>query len=270
MIISLTLSPSSSSSCSPLLAAVSPTVVLYSCSVGREDCSLCKHADSKYQCVWCAASHSCVYRELCRLPQPAQCPNPEITDVSHKNTKPWPLTCWNFFMDRIGSMFGSLTGLNEWNVCAVTFTLCKTMAVRFIYPSIHLLLFIRCGSRLQQDKQDHLLQMFSPHPASFYVKSLQPYSEAPPDIWSSKSPDTQQMKLVSAIGIRNFPLLVHFSLNSFALGTSSPPTQQSCRPHKNLKHDSQTDLPHIDVLFICKKRITQLGSSFSKITGKKF
>lgn len=92
--------------------------------------------------------------------------------------------CWNFFMDRIGSMFGSLTGLNEWNVCAVTFTLCKTMAVRFTYPSIHLLLFIRCGSRLQQDKQDRLLQMFSPHPASFYVKGLQPYSEAPPDIWA--------------------------------------------------------------------------------------
>uniref|UniRef100_A0A669DD70 Plexin b2a, tandem duplicate 1 n=1 Tax=Oreochromis niloticus TaxID=8128 RepID=A0A669DD70_ORENI len=58
------------------------TVILYSCSVGREDCSLCKHADSKYQCVWCAASHSCVYRELCRSPQPAQCPNPEITDIS--------------------------------------------------------------------------------------------------------------------------------------------------------------------------------------------
>lgn len=78
----------------------------------------------------------------------------------------------------------SLTGLNEWNVCAVTFTLCKTMAVRFIYPSIHLLLFIRFRSRLQQDKQDRLLQMFSTHPASFYVKSLQPYSEAPPDIWA--------------------------------------------------------------------------------------
>lgn len=94
MIISFILSsPSYSSSCCPLLAAVSPTVVLYSCSVGREDCSLCKHADSKYQCVWCAASHSCVYRELCRSPQPAQCPNPEITDVSHKNTKPRPLTC---------------------------------------------------------------------------------------------------------------------------------------------------------------------------------
>ncbi|XP_026219213.1 plexin-B2a [Anabas testudineus] len=57
------------------------TVVLYNCSVGREDCSLCKHADAIYQCVWCATSHSCVYRELCPSPQPAQCPNPEITDI---------------------------------------------------------------------------------------------------------------------------------------------------------------------------------------------
>ncbi|XP_022605510.1 plexin-B2-like [Seriola dumerili] len=57
------------------------TVVLYNCSVGREDCSLCKHADAKYQCVWCAASRTCVYRELCPSPQPAQCPNPEITDI---------------------------------------------------------------------------------------------------------------------------------------------------------------------------------------------
>ncbi|XP_074553968.1 plexin-B2-like [Halichoeres trimaculatus] len=57
------------------------TVVLYNCSVGREDCSLCKHADSKYQCVWCAATRTCVYRELCLSPQPAQCPNPEITDI---------------------------------------------------------------------------------------------------------------------------------------------------------------------------------------------
>ncbi|KAM7378479.1 hypothetical protein PAMA_013403 [Pampus argenteus] len=56
-------------------------VVLYNCSVGREDCSLCKHADEKYQCVWCAASRSCVYRELCPSPLPAQCPNPEITDI---------------------------------------------------------------------------------------------------------------------------------------------------------------------------------------------
>lgn len=71
-----------SSNLSPSPPFASPTVVLYNCSVGREDCSLCKHADAKYQCVWCAASHSCVYRELCASPQPAQCPNPEITDVS--------------------------------------------------------------------------------------------------------------------------------------------------------------------------------------------
>ncbi|XP_070709553.1 plexin-B2-like [Pempheris klunzingeri] len=57
------------------------TVVLYNCSVGREDCSLCKHADSKYQCVWCGVTRSCVYRELCPSPQPAQCPKPEITDI---------------------------------------------------------------------------------------------------------------------------------------------------------------------------------------------
>ncbi|KAM6962226.1 plexin-B2a [Tautogolabrus adspersus] len=57
------------------------TVVLYNCSVGREDCSLCKHADAKYQCVWCAATRTCVYRELCQSPQTAQCPNPEITDI---------------------------------------------------------------------------------------------------------------------------------------------------------------------------------------------
>ncbi|XP_033846131.1 plexin-B2a [Periophthalmus magnuspinnatus] len=57
------------------------TVVLYNCSVGREDCSLCKHADSKYQCVWCASSHTCVYHNLCLSQQPELCPNPEITDI---------------------------------------------------------------------------------------------------------------------------------------------------------------------------------------------
>ncbi|KAF7652927.1 hypothetical protein LDENG_00089670 [Lucifuga dentata] len=57
------------------------TVVLYNCSVGREDCSLCKHADAKYQCVWCAATHTCIYRELCPSPEPIQCPNPRITDI---------------------------------------------------------------------------------------------------------------------------------------------------------------------------------------------
>uniref|UniRef100_A0A3Q3Q2T7 Sema domain-containing protein n=1 Tax=Monopterus albus TaxID=43700 RepID=A0A3Q3Q2T7_MONAL len=57
------------------------TVVLYNCFLGREDCSLCKHADTKYQCVWCEASHMCVYQGLCPSPQPAQCPNPEIVNI---------------------------------------------------------------------------------------------------------------------------------------------------------------------------------------------
>uniref|UniRef100_A0A8C7VZ54 Sema domain-containing protein n=1 Tax=Oncorhynchus mykiss TaxID=8022 RepID=A0A8C7VZ54_ONCMY len=57
------------------------TVVLYNCSLGREDCSLCKNADPKYSCVWCANMRSCVYRELCRSQEPAQCPNPKITEI---------------------------------------------------------------------------------------------------------------------------------------------------------------------------------------------
>ncbi|KAG7496795.1 plexin-B2-like [Solea senegalensis] len=57
------------------------TVVLYNCSVDRADCSLCKHADDKYKCVWCSDSRSCVYHELCPSPQPTQCPDPEITDI---------------------------------------------------------------------------------------------------------------------------------------------------------------------------------------------
>uniref|UniRef100_A0A673XNV9 Plexin b2a n=1 Tax=Salmo trutta TaxID=8032 RepID=A0A673XNV9_SALTR len=57
------------------------TVVLYNCSLGREDCSLCKNADPKYNCVWCANMRSCVYRKLCGSQEPAQCPNPKITDI---------------------------------------------------------------------------------------------------------------------------------------------------------------------------------------------
>ncbi|KAM9403073.1 plexin-B2-like [Salvelinus alpinus] len=57
------------------------TVVLYNCSLGREDCSLCKNADPKYSCVWCANMRSCVYRELCGSQEPAQCPDPKITDI---------------------------------------------------------------------------------------------------------------------------------------------------------------------------------------------
>ncbi|XP_037837256.1 plexin-B2 [Kryptolebias marmoratus] len=55
------------------------TVVLYNCSVGRGDCSLCKHAADEYGCVWCG--NTCLYREICKKPEPAQCPDPNITDI---------------------------------------------------------------------------------------------------------------------------------------------------------------------------------------------
>uniref|UniRef100_A0AAQ4PCE9 Sema domain-containing protein n=1 Tax=Gasterosteus aculeatus aculeatus TaxID=481459 RepID=A0AAQ4PCE9_GASAC len=58
-----------------------PPVVLYNCSVGREDCSLCQHADAAYRCVWCSATRRCVYRERCPGPEAAQCPPPQITDI---------------------------------------------------------------------------------------------------------------------------------------------------------------------------------------------
>uniref|UniRef100_A0A8B9L539 Plexin B2 n=1 Tax=Astyanax mexicanus TaxID=7994 RepID=A0A8B9L539_ASTMX len=55
-------------------------MVLYNCSVGREDCSLCKNADEKYGCVWCATTRSCIYRDRCTEELP-QCPDPSITDI---------------------------------------------------------------------------------------------------------------------------------------------------------------------------------------------
>lgn len=74
----------------PLLLAPSlpATVSLYNCSVGRDDCSLCRHASAPYQCVWCSSSRSCVYHSLCPSPQPTQCPAPKITDVSHTQATP--------------------------------------------------------------------------------------------------------------------------------------------------------------------------------------
>ncbi|KAK2832460.1 hypothetical protein Q7C36_015922 [Tachysurus vachellii] len=55
-------------------------VVLYNCSVGREDCSLCKNADTKYNCVWCDTTQSCIYSKLCSK-ELEQCPAPTITDI---------------------------------------------------------------------------------------------------------------------------------------------------------------------------------------------
>uniref|UniRef100_A0A8C7ICV7 Plexin b2b n=1 Tax=Oncorhynchus kisutch TaxID=8019 RepID=A0A8C7ICV7_ONCKI len=62
------------------------TVTLYNCSLGREDCSLCKNAAPKYSCVWCAKRKSCVYEKLCidqatEDPQDTECPDPQITDI---------------------------------------------------------------------------------------------------------------------------------------------------------------------------------------------
>ncbi|XP_056280657.1 LOW QUALITY PROTEIN: plexin-B2-like [Pseudoliparis swirei] len=57
------------------------TVVLYNCSVGRPDCSLCGHSSPRYECVWCSSSRRCVYRQLCPAAPPARCPDPEITDI---------------------------------------------------------------------------------------------------------------------------------------------------------------------------------------------
>ncbi|KAM7414940.1 hypothetical protein PAMA_019658 [Pampus argenteus] len=61
-------------------------VTLYNCSVGREDCSLCKNADPKYSCVWCAKQKACVYEKLCSPgsvdPHNTECPNPQITDIT--------------------------------------------------------------------------------------------------------------------------------------------------------------------------------------------
>lgn len=75
---------------SPL--TTSPTVTLYNCSMGREDCSLCKNADPKYRCVWCAKQRACVYEKLCnpdqqgsKDPYNTECPDPQITDVSSYN-----------------------------------------------------------------------------------------------------------------------------------------------------------------------------------------
>ncbi|KAG7455798.1 hypothetical protein MATL_G00244860 [Megalops atlanticus] len=56
-------------------------VTLYNCSLGREDCSLCKNADPQYSCVWCSTTSSCVYRELCLGNEMQHCPAPKITDI---------------------------------------------------------------------------------------------------------------------------------------------------------------------------------------------
>ncbi|XP_062339589.1 plexin-B2-like [Osmerus eperlanus] len=59
------------------------TVVVYNCSVGREDCSLCRSAEPRFQCVWCPSSRTCTHTLLCpsSLETPT-CPSPTITGIS--------------------------------------------------------------------------------------------------------------------------------------------------------------------------------------------
>ncbi|XP_042559424.1 plexin-B1-like [Clupea harengus] len=60
------------------------TVLLYNCSVERDDCSVCQSAEAKYRCVWCSASQTCVHRDLCTEVQDV-CATPTITDVSPRS-----------------------------------------------------------------------------------------------------------------------------------------------------------------------------------------
>lgn len=55
--------------------------MLYNCSFGRSDCSLCLAADPAYRCVWCRGQNRCVYEALCSNVT-SECPPPVITKVS--------------------------------------------------------------------------------------------------------------------------------------------------------------------------------------------
>ncbi|XP_061496174.1 plexin-B2 isoform X2 [Rhineura floridana] len=59
-------------------------VTLYSCSYGRDDCSLCLASDPKYKCVWCDGTDRCVYTKGCSTPI-VTCPAPVITRIEPKN-----------------------------------------------------------------------------------------------------------------------------------------------------------------------------------------
>lgn len=55
-------------------------VMLYNCSFGRSDCSLCLAADPSYKCVWCGGQSGCVYEALCSNAT-SECPAPVITRI---------------------------------------------------------------------------------------------------------------------------------------------------------------------------------------------
>nr|KAF6335634.1 plexin B1 [Pipistrellus kuhlii] len=58
-------------------------LLLYDCSVGRGDCSLCQTAAPRFGCVWCQGPQRCVAREACGAAGAVatQCPAPRIHSV---------------------------------------------------------------------------------------------------------------------------------------------------------------------------------------------
>lgn len=103
------------------LLTTSHTVTLYNCSMGREDCSLCKNADPKYRCVWCVKQKACVYEKLCSTqgsenPYDIECPDPQITGVSIYiviNSLRWHLN-WEQYVFPILVISGEKTLTGDW------------------------------------------------------------------------------------------------------------------------------------------------------------
>ncbi|KAM4662527.1 plexin-B3 isoform 2-T3 [Discoglossus pictus] len=59
-------------------------VALYNCSVGQSDCSLCRAADPRYQCVWCGSEETamCLYTNQCEQRVTDVCPTPIINSFT--------------------------------------------------------------------------------------------------------------------------------------------------------------------------------------------
>ncbi|XP_034984269.2 plexin-B2 isoform X2 [Zootoca vivipara] len=84
-------------------------VTLYSCSYGRDDCSLCLAANPAYRCVWC--DDSCVYTGRCTAAT-STCPPPVITMIEPNNG---PLSGGILL-----TIMGSNLGINAEDVKSIT------------------------------------------------------------------------------------------------------------------------------------------------------
>uniref|UniRef100_A0A803TWA8 Plexin B2 n=1 Tax=Anolis carolinensis TaxID=28377 RepID=A0A803TWA8_ANOCA len=100
-------------------------VTLYSCSYGRDDCSLCLAA--QYECVWCDARKSCVYKKRC-LSATETCPPPVITQIEPKNG---PLS-GGILLTIMGSNLG-ITAMDVKNIMVADTPCTSTHEVQFTY-----------------------------------------------------------------------------------------------------------------------------------------